>query len=172
MLTLEVRASSADAARLAARELVTRVHAAAGLLVDELQVLWVAPLDLGHESSHRFLDEARDLFDEERFELAVVAAQIHLELHLVTWLRMFAAADPSAFGAALLASRIEWTQMQPWQRDLFEQLIGRNLSKDFPEWKRYDTHVRRRNAVVHQGQTVDRESAADSIVVVSSSGPG
>lgn len=166
-ITLEIRAPSANAARITAQHLLGEVRRHAGIPVAESRIVWVAPLAPELESSHRFLEAAEELLDGEQYELAVVAAQIHIELHLSTLLRMLVAADESPVARALMASRIEWTQTQPWQRDLFEHLLSVSLPKAFPEWKGYIAHVERRNAIVHRGQVVDRESAKESLQVVS-----
>lgn len=166
VVTMELRASSADEARIRVQHLLGQVRAKAGLPVIESELLWVAPLAPGPESSVRFLEQAEELLRSERYELAVVAVHIHLELHVSTLLRMLVGSDESKVAEGLLNSRVEWTHAQAWQRDLFEHLIGRSVSKDFPGWKRYATHVERRNAIVHRGQAVDLQAARESLDVV------
>ena len=162
-ITVELRATSADHARVLTQHMLGEMRRAAGLSLVQMPVLWVAPLNDHPVSSHRFLAQAKDLFESEDYDLAVVAAQIHVETHMATLLRMLVEADPSPVAEALLSSRVEWTLMQSWQRDLLDALIGRPIAKSFPGWKAYGVHVQRRNAIVHGGQVVDRRAAADSL---------
>lgn len=167
-ITMEVSAPTADTARVLVQHLLGEVRAGAGLPVEESQLLWVAPLADTPESSYRFREQADELLDGEQYELAVVAAQIHVELHMTTLLHRFAERGGGAFAQGLLASRLEWNATQPWQRDLLEHLLGRSPAHDFnkEKWKAYKLHVERRNAIVHRGQAVDRESALDSLEAV------
>lgn len=148
------------------QHLLGEVRAKAGLCVEESQLLWVAPLAATPESSYRFREQAADLFDDGRYELAVVAAQIHLELHMTTLLQRFAERDDGTFAHGLLSSRLEWNATQPWQRDLLEHLTERGPTRDFDQWKAYVAHVERRNAIVHRGQAVDRTAARESLEAV------
>jgi hypothetical protein len=109
-ITIEVSAPAADAARVRVQHLLGEVRARAGLPVEESQLLWVAPLADTHESSHRFREQADELLHSERYEMAVVAAQIHLELHIATLLQRFAERDHGAVAEGLLASRPNGTR--------------------------------------------------------------
>ena len=166
ILTVDIRAQSARAARIMVQHRIGEALSDAGLARRAPDVVWVAPLDVSDESSHRFMEQARGLLEAEDFELAIVAAQIHLEMHVATLLRRFVEADDSPLGRALVASNTEWTASQSWQRSFLEQLLGRRVSKDFPGWKRYQAHLERRNDVVHRGQAVDQTSAEESLEVV------
>lgn len=165
-VTVEVPAEDAGHARATVVGVLDEIRTSEGLPREDVSVLWVAPLAPGAESSLRFLDQARELFDAGQHELAIVAAQIHLETHVSTLLRQFVEADTSRLGHALLSADTEWTFSQGWQRSLFESFLGVRPSKDFPDWKQYDAHRTRRNAVVHRGQVVDQQAARESLEVV------
>jgi hypothetical protein len=75
-----------------------------GLLVTEASVVWVVRLADEPESSLRFLDQAKELLGEERVELAVVAAQIHLEVNVRVMVEMIAEAVPSVLIEAVIRS--------------------------------------------------------------------
>ena len=160
-VTIDLPAADAVTARVTVLDVLGRV--APGI---EVSILWVAPLGPDLESSHRFLEQAQELFHTEQYELAVVAAQIHLETHISTLLRRFVEADSSHVGRSLAETRTEWTFAQAWQRDLFEKLLGLRLSTAFDGWKHYTNHLEVRNAVAHRGQTVDQQAARESLKVV------
>ena len=165
-VTFELDAANAQAARIVAQHSLGKVRAAAGLPVRESPVLWVAPLLGGSESSHRFLSHAEDLVEENAFDLAVVAAQIHLEVQVATLVRRAIAAHSSPLVHALAERQRGWPPHDRWAQPVLEALFDVRMTT-FPRWREYNAHVSRRNDVAHGGQVVDRESATDSLRVVS-----
>jgi hypothetical protein len=133
-----------------------------------LPVAWVAPLRNDDANSHRFLEQAKELFDEERYELAVVAAQVHLELQIRTLLERVAES-----GAPGWAKRL--VKLRPWAalgrsdpaKGVVEALLGIDPIER-PEWPEIAAHFQRRHGVVHEGQRIERGDAYRSIAAVQS----
>ena len=126
----------------------------------------MAPLVHSPESSHRFLRRAKDLISDEEFDLAVVAAQIHLEVQVTTLVRQAIEPDPSPLIKVLMARERGWPPQHEASQRVLEALFGVKVTA-FPGWQDYKTHVKRRNDVVHAGASIDRESAEASLQAVS-----
>jgi len=109
--------------------------------------------------------EAKELIHEERYGLAVVAAQVHFEAQLTALLREAAGERPLRWIARLLKDK----RVAELKRDVsfatIEVLLGVDVTQ-IPEWSRFLNHVERRNDVIHKGQKVDEQHAEDSIRVV------
>lgn len=96
-VTFELETPEAKDARLLAQHLIEKMRVAAGLarLRGPTPVVWVAPMSEGWASSQRFLSTARELLDSEHYEMAVLAAQVHLELQVGILVRQAVAASGS-----------------------------------------------------------------------------
>jgi hypothetical protein len=117
-------------------------------------------------SSHRFLEHARTLFEsEDGYDLAVVAAQIHLEIQVKILVEQATASDASRLKGALVGQRHTWAPHDRWMRAILEALFGVRVT-DYPRWGDYDAHLTRRNDVIHSGQDVDEDAARESIELV------
>lgn len=82
-LKLELLASDGKEARERAKNLLYQARRAAGLPDRTATVAWVTPLSDKVSSSARFLGKAEELLnDEAEADMAVVAAQIHLETQI------------------------------------------------------------------------------------------
>jgi hypothetical protein len=163
--TVELRASTADAAEDRAKALVLRIRRAARLPDAVLPVAWVAPLLEDEASSHRFLDEAKSLLQSEQFEMAVVAAHIHFELQVRTLLRNAADRAQERWAQRFVDTRGVATLGTDQSLATVQLLLGEDVTQA-PEWPAFRAHLTRRNAVVHEGQVVGRPEAAASIEVV------
>lgn len=142
------------------------MHTAAGLQGQAARVVWVAPLLPTEGSSHRFLDHARALIENgDGYDLAVVTAQIHLEIQAKILVEATVASDSSKLTGALLDQRHSWAPHERWARAILEALFEVRMT-DYPRWKEYQAHVTRRNDVAHRGQEVDLAAAQESIAVV------
>lgn len=64
-------------------------------------VAWVAPLVEGQDS-HRCLQQAKELFDDGRYALAIISAQVHLEIQMRTLLNLPADSQPASYASRLL----------------------------------------------------------------------
>jgi len=169
-VTFELVERDAKSARLLAQYFLSKAKRAAGLKDDWSPVVWVAVLASTTESSgHRFLDAARELVDAEHYDIAVVAAQIHLEAHVAVLARA-SAINAEQTGDAVSAheqKRRGWPPHRLQTRRLLEPLFGVEMHR-FPRWAEYLAHVSRRNDVVHHGRAVDRDSALTSLEIVQS----
>ena len=133
----------------------------------EAPVIWVARLADEAESSLRYLEQAKELLDDEPFDLAVVAVQIHLEVHVRVLVEMTAEAQFSPLLDAVISGQRSWGPHERWLQPVLEALFGIKMA-DCPVWSDYkDAHLQRRNAVVHRGQEIDADSAKASIDTVS-----
>lgn len=165
-MTVELRASSAEMAEDRARSIARQIRRAAGLPDAILPLAWVAPLKEDEASSNRFLDQASELLESEFFELAVVAAQIHLELQLRVLLRRAVEALGSPrWAQRLLVTRGLTTLGNDLSYAIVELLLGVDVTQ-LPEWTRFPAHLKRRQAIIHEGQAVGEKDAAESVEVV------
>jgi hypothetical protein len=117
-------------------------------------------------SGRRFLEAAEELMEAERYDLGLVAAQIHLEAHVAALVRAAIGAGKADEDVVLHdEKRGGWAPHRRQARHLLEPLLGLDMEQ-FPRWADYRVHVLRRNDVAHEGKTVDRESAMTSLAVV------
>lgn len=166
VVTFELAAPDARNARILAQHLLGKVRRAAGLKAQEAPVVWVAPLLPTQSSSHRFLDHARELFEsEDGYDLAVVAAQIHLEIQVKILVERTVADDSSRLRGAIVDQRHSWAPHDRWARAILEALFQVRMT-DYPRWREYEAHLTRRNDVAHRGQEIDRAAAQESIEVI------
>jgi hypothetical protein len=166
-VTFELEAQDADEARVLAQHKLGELRRSVGVEVREAPVVWIARLADEAESSLRYLEQAKELLDEERFELAVVAVQIHLEVHVRVLVEMIAEASSSPLLRTVISGQRNWAPHERWLQPILEVLLGVKLA-DCPFWIEYkDAHVQRRNAVVHRGQEIDAGSAKASLDTVS-----
>lgn len=163
-ITFELEAAGFDDAEEKAKGAVYRMRRAAGL-PDAIQtVVWLAPLG-SDDASSQYLEQAKELIHEERYGLAVVAAQIHFEAQLTALLHEAAGDQPLRWIARLLKDK----RIAELKRDVsfatIEVLLGVDVTQ-IAEWSKFRDHVERRNDVIHKGQTVDRHHAEESVRVV------
>lgn len=167
VVTFELDAEDADHARVLAQHLLGKARKAAALKQQEARVVWVAPmLPALTRSSNRFLEQARSLLDdEEALDLAVVAAQIHLEIQVKILIERAVADDPSRLKGAIVDQRHTWAPQDRLVSAILEALFGVRVT-EYPRWEDYRAHLTRRNDVAHRGQEVDRAAAEESIAVI------
>lgn len=162
-VTFELEATGFDDAEERAKGAVHRMRRAARLPDASHAVVWLAPL--GDDESSQYLEQAKELFQDERYGLAVVAAQIHFEAQLTALLRETAGEQPLRWVARLLKDK----RIAELNRDVsfatIEVLLGVDVTQ-IAEWSRFRDHIERRNDVVHKGQAVERHHAEESIRVV------
>jgi HEPN domain-containing protein len=163
-ITLELEAEGLDDAEEKAQGAVHRMRRAARLPDATHAVVWLAPLG-DDDASSQYLEQAKELVHEERYGLAVVAAQIHFEAQLTALLREAAGDQPLRWIARLLKDRGIAELKREVSFATVEVLLGVDVTQ-VAEWNRFRNHVERRNDVVHKGQTVDKHHAEESIRVV------
>lgn len=164
-LMMELRAPDAPTAQARAHHIAECLAASVDLPAVEFPRVWVAPLDDSEASSQRFLDEARDLLGDDKFELAVVAAQIHLELQVKTLLRRSVRDPPLSHLDTLIKKRNVASLGNEDSQIIVKTFLGVEV-KELPEWADFRTHLDRRNAIVHEGHAVSAVDAEASLEVV------
>ncbi len=164
-VTIELDAIDAREARVLGIHLLGQAQDAARMKRDASPV-WVVPLQDAEKSSMRHLRRAKELFDEDDFDMAVVAAQIHLEVQTTTLVQHALRSDPSPLVSVFATGRRGWAPHDPIARRVLDAVLGIRIT-DFPRWNEYQAHVARRNDVIHAGLPVDAESAKDSLEVTS-----
>lgn len=163
-LRLEVAANSAPAAEDRALNIIYQARRAAGLPPKVVPVAWVAPR--GHlESDENYLDEAEELVKEERYGLAIVAAEIHLEAQVKAIIERAVRRVAPTLEEVLLQHRNNLSLRHAAGRKMIERFLGFNVTH-LPEWQGYQGHLGRRNEVAHAGKSFDEEEAEDSIAIV------
>jgi hypothetical protein len=164
---LEIRGINENDARARAQHIVGEALRKARRPVRQHPVVWVARLSGDPVSSLRFLEEAESRLRDEQFDMAVVAAQIHLEVQVRVLLEAAAEHTSNEGLHAVISQRPGWGPHNPRTGPIIEALFTSALA-DCPAWREYRAHVDRRNAVVHMGQAIDAESARASLEAVSS----
>lgn len=163
-ITFELEATGFDDAEEKAKGAVHRMRRAARLPDASHAVVWLAPLG-DDDASSQYLEQAKELVLEERYGLAVVAAQIHFEAQLTALLREAAGDQPLRWIARLLKDKRIAELKREVSFATVEVLLGVDVTQT-AEWSRFRDHVERRNDVIHKGQTVDKHHAEESIRVV------
>jgi hypothetical protein len=134
---------------------------------ERFTVVWAAPLRDEPESSHRFLEQAKDLFGSAQFELAIVAAQMHFEIQVRLLLDRAAVRAGTPWAKRLTKYSRVATLSNDVSTASVQLLLGSDATAS-PLWPEYVAHLKRRNAVVHGGRTMTSGDAASSIKVVQS----
>lgn len=164
-VTFELEVLGPDAAEHLARELVSHASKVAGLKPGSCALVWVAPLREDEPSSHRFLEQAKELFDNEQYELAIVAAQIHFELQVRLLMERSARRSGQAWARRLTKN----PRVSMLSNDVSTAAAELLLQIDVTQqtlWPAYKVHLSRRNAVVHEGAAMGKKEAQESINVV------
>lgn len=163
-LRLEVAASSAKIAEGRASNVVDKARRAAGLPDKVVPIAWVAPQG-ALEGDENYLDQAEELFEEERYGLAITAAEIHLESQAKVMIDMAVQRTAPHFEEALLQHRNNTKLRHSAGRRMIRRFLGLEVT-GLPEWEEYRAHQARREQVVHAGKTFEEQEASDSIAVV------
>jgi hypothetical protein len=165
-LKLEIAAATAGDAKTAAENLLFLGRQASGLPAEVPTVAWVTPLKSDDASSVRFLEKAEQhMDDEDEADIAVVAAQIHLEVQVRTLIEQAAEQDGPEWIEVLMNRRGLGNLNSRQVKDLLRALLGIDIA-GVPEWQEYKAHNLRRNAIVHEGQNVEPAEAKASVNVV------
>jgi hypothetical protein len=164
-LMYELRAASPEEAEQQAQQLVAFSQREANLPVRQLPVVWVTPVDPDLKDAHRFLDEAKFLFESEQYEMSVVAAQIHFELQLRLLLQRAANRSDRAWAKRLIKNRRVAALGNDVSKASVELLLGVDVTQS-RHWPAFTAHLDRRNSIVHDGTHVGEEEAATSIRVI------
>jgi hypothetical protein len=162
---LYVYATDPDDARQQAETLYASMRKEGGLKVEpEPRFVGVYmnagtdPLWLQH------FDEAGDLIQQRRYELAVVAAQIACEIEIKDAIDLAAEAPEGSLARMAIEGPRSWSLIDKRAQKVFVAVIGRTPTKE-PWWSDYRDHVERRNNIVHRGAKVSETSARRSLEV-------
>lgn len=166
-VTIDLSSPSAADAEERAQGLVYRMRRAARLRDAVMPIVWVAPFD-EHGPDDGFLSQAEE-FQESNPELAVVAAQIHLESQVrLMLLRAAQASVGDELAEILVAQRGFANLNNQATRKMVRKLIGVDVTAVPADWQQFRAHSARRNAIVHRGTRVTPAQAKDSIAAVRS----
>jgi len=162
-LHLDVRAPTPEIAADRALELYQAIREVAELPSDDdPQVVTIARVAGVRRPADLFISTAEIMLEQQQFALAVVAAQIHVEMSIRTAIEHAAQRQGGAIATLAISLPTSWALMDRNGPRIFEALLGVPPS-DAPVWQIYKAHVARRNAVVHNGASITRELAEVSI---------
>lgn len=149
--TIEVDGANANDARVRCQHILGELQRVAGLSRRLAPAVWVAPLSDDHPSSLRFLSEAEYLVGDKRYEMAVVASQIHLEIQVRVLVETAIEAGSEKTLALILRERPAWSPHDRIVEAILDALLGVRV-KDYPGWGDYMAHV----SVAEPSSTEDR----------------
>jgi hypothetical protein len=162
-LHIDVDAPTADEAQTRAIVLYQSMRQTADLTPDHKpRVLTVGHLTGTINPWDVYSLAAEEMFEQQQYALAVVAAQTHCETFIRYALEF--AAEREGTSIAMLAPKL-LRSCSLTDRDgpkIFEALLGVDPASA-ECWQKYKDHVNRRNRVVHAGAEVTRELASASI---------
>lgn len=121
---LGIRADSANSARIEVQHLIGEMLRQVGLDARQADVVWVAPMTETDGDDLRFLEQARELVEEERYEMAVLAAQTHFERQVGTLVALAIQGKPDPLVAALVDKQRSWSLMRPLDRAIVEAALN------------------------------------------------
>jgi hypothetical protein len=163
VVALSVFASSSDEAVEEATHKYRKIREGAELPVgDDLVLGYLSPW--WDNTARRVGQEALELLRQDRCELAVVRVQTGCELHVAEALSaLLRDRHPHADADALI--RRPATLRDKHSKALLELLTGHRV-QDQEWWPNYVDHLKRRNAIVHEGLSITHADAQASIDVV------
>lgn len=108
---------------------------------------------------------ARQLCDEDKPDLAVVAAQTACEVYAEVAIRdLLKARELGEFEEVIPELLTGYSLMDRRGQRVFHALTGESIQRS-ELWASYKAHVERRNLVVHRGKQITADQADDSINV-------
>jgi hypothetical protein len=142
--------------------LYEQIRADASLPPAPAIVVGLSRVSISEAPESVFVTDAEELFDEQRFELVVVAAQIACEVVVRHAMDQLFEADGRERMLVKPSKVAQWSLRQTPARLLFFAATGRD-PHDCDWWAQYAGHVTRRNNIVHQGVRVTRDDARESL---------
>ncbi len=164
-VTLMLSAETREAAEDLAQDIVARTINPAGLPGRKFPVVWVTPRESTEADGHRFLEQAKELFEAEQYDLAVVAAQMHFEIQLRLLLQRAAGRVDRPWATRLVKNRRAASLSSDVSVGTVELLLQIDV-RALADWADFRAHLERRNAVAHTGLAVSSRDARASIKVV------
>lgn len=167
VLSLDVDAESLGGAINAAGSAWDSLRAAGGLKPAPLILQFVVgPLDRPAVFHQTLMIRARGLLASDQPAYAVVAAQTAFEVYIGGLLGDLTRGKMSPELAEAIQPRLRSLRDKA-SSQLFAAVVGRKVTEAGPLWQAYETHVQRRNGVVHDGADIDEDAAASSLSAVS-----
>lgn len=117
------------------------------------------------ESGENYLDQAEGLFEDESYDLAIVAAEIHLESQAKMLIEAAVKRDAPSFEEVFFEHPNNFKLRHSAGQKMIRRFLGLSLTQ-LPEWQDLRAHHARRDEVVHRGMVFGEEEASKSIEVV------
>lgn len=109
-------------------------------------------------------DEAADMIEQQRYELAIMTAQIACEIEIQDAIEKAADAPEGSLARMAIDAPRSYSLTDRRAREVFKTLLGQTPTEQ-GFWAGYRDHVERRNNVVHRGARVTRPEAVASVFV-------
>jgi hypothetical protein len=164
VLALSVFAESSTEAVEEASYRYRQILSRAGLPKIEAQVLGYISPWWGQKVAIRLGDEAVNLLKQKRFELAVIRLQTSCELHVYDYMETLLEERHPGMDVGALVRRP--ASLRDKQSKAFLQLLTGKRIQDESWWPKYFEHLKRRNAIVHEGLAITHEDAVKSFDAV------
>lgn len=162
-LGIYVEALDDDEAQAKAEELYAQMRTEGGLPPAGPRVTGLFWGTDKHPLWRQHFDEAQDLLDQQRHEMAVVTAQVACEIEIRAAVVEVANAPAGSLAQIAIKSPRSYSLIDQRAQAIFKALLGQD-PKQQPFWRDYQDHVARRNNVLHAGARVTREDARSSIL--------
>jgi hypothetical protein len=162
-IELYVEAADADDARRKAEEVYAELRREGGLSTRREPRIVGIYMDIGADPLWlQHFDEAADMIEQQRYEVAVVTAQIACEIEIKAAIEAAADAPEGSLARLAIDAPRSYSLIDRRAREVFVALLGgRPTEETF--WEGYRDHVERRNNVLHRGARVVRADAVASV---------
>ncbi len=109
-------------------------------------------------------DEASDMIEQQRYELAIVAAQIACEIEIKEAVETGVDAPEGSLARMAIDGPRSWSLIDKRAQKVFAAVIGETPTEE-DWWRDYRDHVERRNNIVHRGARAAELDARRSLGV-------
>ncbi len=109
-------------------------------------------------------DEAADMIEQRRYELAVIAAQTACEVVIGEAIESAVDAPEGSLAQMAIDGARSWSLRDTRARKIFAATLGKTPTQE-EWWRDYRDHLDRRNNIVHKGAKVSEASARRSLGV-------
>ena len=168
---MEIDAPTAGSGAKQAREIYVALRQGAGLEpptgFEPVAVVRKNPLLFLHPRSSTFFGAAERLFNEGFGFAAVVAIQTAFELFMEgAFDYALQLRSTPEVGSAVARLIRHYNMNDKRVRALWKSLTGHSITEPAKTWEAYAAHLDRRDALVHQGEGLSLNDAADSLNAV------
>lgn len=109
-----------------------------------------------------FFDEANAMLEQQRYEAAVVTAQVACEIEVRAAVEEAAQAPEGSLARMAIDAPRSYSLIDRRAREIFKVVLEVSPTSE-PFWEGYRDHVGRRNNVLHAGARVTRDDAVASV---------